>query len=477
MNKADIEKLNETGHYYNFPCGISMLPMLKYCTSIVDIVPLNGKLKKYDAALYYNKKTHRYILHRVIKVLEDKYIFSGDNCLGCEIVPHEDVIGVLARFKRNLGSEWISVNDKRYLLYVHFWCDFLPVRRLLIKIQNILLKKSIKKAAKEMLYLIMCQINNVKPKISQLNEKNFELLYKISQQHLLTNIVFSAIENAYGKDLPKNELMSLWRTEKDKAAWKNILFDIERKELTDFCEKSGIWYMPLKGSVIKDLYPKNGMREMADIDILFDTSYRNVIKDWFTAKGYEYCMAEEKDFHDSCFKEPFYHFEMHTALFRKVNNSTLDKLADYYANVKDKLISDESKLYGYHFTDEDFYIFMLAHAYKHSRAGTGLRSLLDCYVYYKAYENKLNWDYIEKELDVMGIWEFEQKIKCLAQKIFAYPAPNNTLTAEEERMLEYVIFSGAYGTAENLRRYAIESSLKSIANDCKNISWRIKFNI
>ena len=48
------------------------------------------------------------------------------------------------------------------------------------------------------------------------------------------------------------------------------------------------------------------------------------------------------------------------------------RMTEYYQDVKSHLILDEGSRYGYHFSDEDFYLYMLAHEYKHfSGSGTG----------------------------------------------------------------------------------------------------------
>ena len=64
-----------------------------------------------------------------------------------------------------------------------------------------------------------------------------------------------------------------------------MLLDAERHRLEKNLTEHGIWYMPLKGSILKDWYPKFGMREMADNDILFDASKRKEVKAIFSGPG------------------------------------------------------------------------------------------------------------------------------------------------------------------------------------------------
>jgi hypothetical protein len=120
--------------------------------------------------------------------------------------------------------------------------------------------------------------------------------------------------------------------------------------------------------------------------------------------------------------------------------------------VKSRLILNEGSRYGYHFSDEDFYIYMLAHEYKHyANKGTGLRSLLDTYVYVLQKGSHLDWSYIGKEAQKLGIAEFERNNRDLAMHLFS----GEPLTEQDKKMLDYVLSSGTYGTMNNYIRNQI----------------------
>ena len=104
--------------------GFSMLPMLHQNQDLVVIHVPDGRLKKYDVALY--KRGKAYILHRVIGVYEGGYDIRGDNTFAIEKVPDEAVIGVLTAFVRK-GKSY-EATDRGYLCYVHFWCAIYPLR-------------------------------------------------------------------------------------------------------------------------------------------------------------------------------------------------------------------------------------------------------------------------------------------------------------------------------------------------------------
>lgn len=138
MDDKKAKMLREQGYYLSVPKGCSMKPMLKSQENVVEIVPMKTPLKRYDLALYFRPTTNQYVLHRILAVNEKYYIFYGDNCWRKEIIPKEAVIGVARQFRRN--DQWIPVTNQWYQLYVHLWCDFLPLRRSLFwvrdKIQN-----------------------------------------------------------------------------------------------------------------------------------------------------------------------------------------------------------------------------------------------------------------------------------------------------------------------------------------------------
>ena len=57
--------------------------------------------------------------------------------------------------------------------------------------------------------------------------------------------------------------------------------------LADF-EKAGIKAMPMKGYILKNLYPASEMREMVDVDILIDTSQYEEIKPIMEKNGFTF---------------------------------------------------------------------------------------------------------------------------------------------------------------------------------------------
>lgn len=127
------ELLQKDGHFIYTNVGYSMMPLLRQKKDIIEICKKNDeRCKKYDVVLY--KRGNKYILHRIIKVLPDGYYIVGDHCTKLEKdIKDENILGIMTRVIRNGKS--ITADNKWYKLYVHLWCDFYPIRFLLIRIK------------------------------------------------------------------------------------------------------------------------------------------------------------------------------------------------------------------------------------------------------------------------------------------------------------------------------------------------------
>ena len=124
------------------------------------------------------------------------------------------------------------------------------------------------------------------------------------------------------------------------------------------------------------------------------------------------------DHNDAYSKPPVLYFEMHRCLFSEVQGETL---YTYYADVRSRLLPDEGSSFGYHFRDEDFYLYFLAHEYKHfAQGGTGVRSLVDTYIIMQKYGDSFDRAYLSAELEKLEMTEFEQQNRELYEDLSKY---------------------------------------------------------
>ena len=126
FDSAPIEaELDKHGTYASTTSGVSMEPLFRTRRDMVIIAKPEGELKKYDVALYRDRRG-KYILHRVIRVKENEYIIRGDNTYKPEHIAKTRIIGVLTGFNRK-GKSY-SVTDRSYRAYARIWNFIYPAR-------------------------------------------------------------------------------------------------------------------------------------------------------------------------------------------------------------------------------------------------------------------------------------------------------------------------------------------------------------
>lgn len=298
------------------------------------------------------------------------------------------------------------------------------------------------------LYLVACALHKKEPDRQRVALMDLRAIFELSNAHKMKSILSYGLESV--SDTLNSDIWDQWKEARDRAIQKAILLREEKKRIVAFLETEGIRYLPLKGILLSELYPKKGMREMSDIDILYDVEKKEQLYQYMISRGYKYYKPKSALGHyveDVYVKSPFYNFEFHTRLFDK---ELVDKsVAEYYDRLHDHMIKDEGCEYGYHMTPEDEYLYNVAHGYKHYKLyGIGIRFLVDVYLMLR--NHTLDMEYIRHESGLMGIQQFETAIRSLSEKLFSVnEIDKDSLSSEELSMLDYVFKSGVYGNQNN----------------------------
>jgi len=110
---------------------------------------------------------------------------------------------------------------------------------------------------------------------------------------------------------------------------------------------------------------------------------------------------------------------------------------------------------------EDFYIHMVAHVARHyAVGGIGIRFVIDEWLYLKAYQDVLNFDYINSEFGKINLLKFADNFKNLTLKWFE----GKETTELEENMTSYIFSSGTHGTIKNEQSIKIVLGKEGIKN-------------
>lgn len=123
--------------------GDSMMPLLREHRDVLVIKPKpEGRLHRLDIA-FYKRDNGNYVLHRVLWVRKNDYLICGDNRTWVERgIQDRHILGVLDAVVRDGKTIPLRSTPEhphvslRYRLYVHLWCDFFPVRSVILYLKN-----------------------------------------------------------------------------------------------------------------------------------------------------------------------------------------------------------------------------------------------------------------------------------------------------------------------------------------------------
>lgn len=200
-------------------------------------------------------------------------------------------------------------------------------------------------------------------------------------------------------------------------------------------DKNGIDYMPLKGTLLKELYPQPEMRPMGDADILIKLDQYETIKPIMTELGFTEKLETD---HELVWRKPTAYVELHKRLM-----STSNK--DFYAYFGDGWrLAKHCVGTRYYMTDEDQLIYLLVHFAKHYRnGGIGIKHMVDLWVYHKN-KTALDAEYLKQELEKLSLYDFYVNVMATLGVWFEEQTP----TKVTDFITAIIFNSGAFGTRE-----------------------------
>ena len=270
-------------------------------------------------------------------------------------------------------------------------------------------------------------------------------LYALAKRHDLAHLVTAALERC-GR-MPEGELGELFARERLLAVYRCGRQTHGATLAMDALAAAGIAYVPLKGAVIRPLYPEPWMRTCCDVDILV----REEDLDRAVAAIGAACGLVERPhrkFHDVLLcLDPETHVELHFSL--REGYEAMDAVL---ARAWEYAVPEEG--YRYRLLPEFLIFYHIAHMAHHFlHGGCGLRPFLDLYL----LERSLAYD--ASSLDALLSKARLLTFAAAAREAVATWLGGVAPTERVRQMGDYLFPAGAYGLLDN--RVAIGAAGKS----------------
>lgn len=258
-------------------------------------------------------------------------------------------------------------------------------------------------------------------------------VYVLAQRHDLAHLAGHVLG---GLKLPDSEPLKKLKQAAFLAVYRHAKLDYEFERICNALEQAEIPYIPLKGAVIRNLYPESWMRTSCDIDILIHEEDLEKAVACIT-NSLSYTTDQKKYYHDmSLFSESGIHLELHFSIQENMESidTLLCRVWDYATPVTAYRYALESNFLVFH---------LLAHmSYHFTGGGCGIRSFLDIYLLktQNTYDEKVLRGYLE----LCGIERFYDSVLSLIAVWFE----NQTPLPITEQMEAFVLAGGTYGSEE-----------------------------
>lgn len=282
-----------------------------------------------------------------------------------------------------------------------------------------------------LLYVIRNAVKKqeIEPPSEQLDWESF---FALSKKNEIFSLVTFALPSKY---LPRDLAQKFDIFTKSETV-RRIAMNNELSVIENQLNARGVKYMLLKGSVIRNLYPKQLMRQMSDVDILYDVAKRSDVFEIMDSLSYgkPFESGNSDDFH----KEPYYTFEFHNRLFKDSYGFCPD-----FGFVWDRATPSADKPYCLKMNDSDLYLHNIAHMYKHYMiGGFGVRFLIDTYLILK--KCSLDFDFINQKIAEMKLVDFENTIRRLSLDLF-----DSELNENQEKLICRILSDGVFGSLDS----------------------------
>ena len=306
------------------------------------------------------------------------------------------------------------------------------------------------------------------------NPVNWETVFKYAKEHNVTPLIFEKASeiDSFSEYEKYNEIFI---RSMNQVAEQTNNTDAFLKLYKVFRENN-FYPIVMKGIILREMYGSLAdCRPSGDEDILIRKEDFKLADEILRSQGY---IPEEDEFTDEQLsgvqeinynsEDSSFYIELHinpmgteNDLRGRMNECFRKVFTDY-----EEIEVNGTLLRTMNYTDH--FLFIILHAFRHFTAsGFGVRQVLDILVYYKKYEDKINFAYIEEKLKEFDSWLFFNDLIHMGNKYMGFELKAFEEPTSVELLLDDLMQSGVFGLETQAHRTACQMTSAAVANKGK----------
>lgn len=207
--------------------------------------------------------------------------------------------------------------------------------------------------------------------------------------------------------------------------------------------EAGIVPVLMKGAVVRDYYPVPELRTFGDVDILIRAEDRQASHEKMLHWGFA-CETDWGSIYS--YRRGDEHYELHTELL-EVDIGDQADYRGYFGKVWEHTVPRGDGCLE--LSPEFHFLYLLTHIAKHiGGSGAGVRMYLDLAVFIRKLGDKLDWDWIRRELEGLKLLTFAGTAMDAVEQWFGVRCPMERQGSDEallDRFFDFTMEAGVFG--------------------------------
>ena len=289
----------------------------------------------------------------------------------------------------------------------------------------------------------------------------------IAEAHRVLPMVYQAVLPCSGAAALDPDLRRKYRRTTMQMVMLQTRRTAEFLPLLQKLKAAGAEPLVVKGITCRRLYPNPDHRLSSDEDVLVPPEKFSLCHEILT----EYGLAADdpEDTHEVSYRGPAssLYLEIHKSLFPAQSQAYGD-LNRYFANVRDRAVEQDGIPT---LCPTDHMLYLIFHAFKHFlHSGFGIRQVCDMMLYANTWGKEMDWLHIldccrkiRAEQFAAGLFRIGEKYLHFSPEEAGYPKEWQAIYVDEAPLMEDILQSGVYGSAEKSRQHSSTITLNAVA--------------
>lgn len=289
---------------------------------------------------------------------------------------------------------------------------------------------------------------------------DWENLYKLSEYHKVSHIMYFGLLGM-DEDVGK-KWKNLFRARYEESLLSQDRYRNTAEMVMWQLKQNKIHALLIKDGIMSTCYEPKEVRALAQVRILVGDGQDAKIHSLMRSMDFQ------KQENKRVCGEVYYRIPKTTVVFYTDLGFKTRRLRKYFDFPVKVIHQMEGQKYLHQFTEDEFFIYLVCDLVNLYACGEiKISDMVDFWQFYKKYQKRLNWEYIDKELSIAGVLDFAQRLQKVA--LLWFGGWNEELSREYDADANIYQAMEAYILTRGIEGREISSQLTVLIREASHV--------